>query len=59
MAGSTPQLKPIIPEYRLNVLSDKQLEEIQTATLEILEDTGIYCPSKKALSIYALTKPQE
>ena len=53
MAGSTPQLKPIIPEYRLNVLSDKQLEEIQTATLEILEDTGIYCPSKKALSIYA------
>jgi len=53
MAGSTPQLKPIIPEYRLNVLSEKQLEEIQSATLEVLEEIGFYCPSKKALSIYA------
>ena len=53
MAGSTPQLKPIFPEYRLNVLSEKQLEEIQSATLEVLEDIGFYCPSKKALSVYA------
>lgn len=53
MAGSTPQLKPIIPKYRLNILSDKQLDEIQSATLEVLEDIGFYCPSEKALAIYA------
>jgi trimethylamine--corrinoid protein Co-methyltransferase len=53
MASVTLALKPIIPEYRVNVLSDQQLDEIQSATLEILSEVGIYCPSEKALSIYA------
>ena len=53
MANATPHLKPIVPEYRRNVLGDQQLDDIQTATLEILSEVGIYCPSEKALSIYA------
>jgi trimethylamine--corrinoid protein Co-methyltransferase len=53
MANQTPQLKPIIPNYRLDLLTDKQLADIQAATLEILEQIGFYCPSRKALSIYA------
>jgi trimethylamine--corrinoid protein Co-methyltransferase len=53
MVNQTPQLKPIIPNYRLELLTEKQLGDIQAATLEILEEIGFYCPSEKALSIYA------
>ncbi|MBK5108864.1 MAG: trimethylamine methyltransferase family protein, partial [Anaerolineales bacterium] len=53
MTSATPQLKPIIPTSRQNVLSDQQLGEIQAATLEILDEVGFYCPSERALSIYA------
>ena len=53
MPNQTPQLKPIIPNYRLELLTDKQLGDIQAATLEILEEIGFYCPSEKALTIYA------
>ena len=53
MTNATPQLKPIIPTRRQNVLSDQQLQEIQAATLEILDEVGFYCPSERALSIYA------
>jgi trimethylamine--corrinoid protein Co-methyltransferase len=53
MPSATPQLKPIVPKYHLNILSEQQLNEIQAATLFILQETGIYCPSQKALNIYA------
>jgi len=53
MVSETPKLNPIVPKYRLQILSDEQLDQIQAATLEILEDVGIFCPSKNALSIYA------
>ncbi len=53
MPNETPHLKPIIPKHQLRLLSDQQLEDIQTATLEILEDIGFFCPSDRALSIYA------
>jgi trimethylamine--corrinoid protein Co-methyltransferase len=49
----TPALQPIIPKYRLRILSDEQLAQIKAATLEILEEVGFHCPSEKALSIYA------
>jgi trimethylamine--corrinoid protein Co-methyltransferase len=35
------------------MLSDEQLEAFKTATLQILEEVGIHCPSEKALDIYA------
>jgi trimethylamine:corrinoid methyltransferase-like protein len=37
----------------LRILSEAQLEQLKSATLEIPEGTGIHCPSEKALSIYA------
>jgi trimethylamine--corrinoid protein Co-methyltransferase len=37
----------------LRILSDEQLDQLRSATLEILEKTGIHCPSEKALNIFA------
>ncbi len=53
MFSETPQLKPIEPSYRLRILSDEQLAQFKSATLEILEDIGVHCPSERALKIYA------
>jgi trimethylamine--corrinoid protein Co-methyltransferase len=53
MHSETPQLQPIVPSYHLRILSDEQLKQLKAATLEILEETGIHCPSGKALNIYA------
>jgi trimethylamine--corrinoid protein Co-methyltransferase len=51
--SETPQLQPIVPAYHVRILDDEQLEQFKSATLEILEETGIHCPSEKALNIYA------
>jgi len=53
MTSETPPLQPIIPAYHVNILEDTQLDQLQSATLEILEQVGIHCPSDKALKIYA------
>lgn len=49
----TPPLQPIRPAYHLRILEDDQLRQMRSATLEILADVGIHCPSKKALAIFA------
>ncbi len=49
----TPSLQPITPAYHLRILDDKQLEQMKSATIEILRETGVHCPSEKALNIYA------
>jgi trimethylamine--corrinoid protein Co-methyltransferase len=51
--SETPQLEPIRPTYHVNILSDQQLERLESATLDILAQVGIHCPSAKALDIYA------
>ena len=53
MSSETPNLQPIVPGYRLRILSDGQLEQFKSATLEILEEVGVHCPSEKALRLYA------
>lgn len=53
MFSETPSIAPIIPGYRLRILSDEQLEQFKTSTFEILEKTGFHCPSARALNIYA------
>lgn len=53
MTGKTPALQPLEPSYHLRILSDAQLADFKAATLEILHDVGIHCPSEKALAIYA------
>lgn len=51
--SETPPLQPIIPGYHVHVLDPGQLELLKSATLQVLEQTGVHCPSKKALEIYA------
>lgn len=53
MVNQTPQIEPIIPSYRIRILSDEQLEKFKTNTFILLEKTGFYCPSERALKIYA------
>jgi trimethylamine--corrinoid protein Co-methyltransferase len=53
MPSRTPELQPIVPSYRLRILTDGQLAQFKSATLEILHEVGVHCPSEKALAIYA------
>jgi trimethylamine--corrinoid protein Co-methyltransferase len=53
MPSETPQLQPIVPAYKLRILSHEQLAQFKSATLEILDEVGVHCPSETALDIYA------
>ena len=50
-----PRICPleIKPEMRIRVLDERELEDIQNASLKILEETGIKFYSEKALRIFA------
>ncbi|MFW6135333.1 MAG: trimethylamine methyltransferase family protein [Chloroflexota bacterium] len=53
MYDETPGLRKITPSYRVRMLSEEQLDHFKSATLTILDEVGIHCPSEKALHIYA------
>jgi len=53
MLSNRPPLEPLRTPYRLPYLSREQLKQLQTATLEILERTGVRFPSEKALKVLA------
>jgi trimethylamine--corrinoid protein Co-methyltransferase len=53
MHSETPRIEPILPAFHLRILSDAQLEAFKSATLKILEQVGVHCPSHQALSIYS------
>jgi trimethylamine--corrinoid protein Co-methyltransferase len=53
MPSETHPLQPLVPAYRLRILSDAQLAQLKSATLEILEEVGVHCPSERTLDIYA------
>jgi trimethylamine--corrinoid protein Co-methyltransferase len=53
MHTKTPPIEPIVPAYRIRILSDEQLDQFKSATFEILETVGIHCPSERARQIYA------
>ena len=52
MYTDTPELQPIRPRRKLNFLDQGQLDLIRSATLEVLQDVGIHCPSRTAMQIY-------
>jgi trimethylamine--corrinoid protein Co-methyltransferase len=52
LASTTPPIQPIRPAYHLRILDDTQLLQIQSATLQVLEQVGVHCPSEQALRIY-------
>lgn len=49
----TPSLEPIVPGFHVHILSDEQLGQFRSTTLDILDQVGIYCPSTKVINIYA------
>jgi trimethylamine--corrinoid protein Co-methyltransferase len=48
-----PVIEPIRSAFRLRFLSEDQLDRLQEATLQILEDVGVQFPSEEALAIFA------
>lgn len=53
MNDQRPPLEPIRSAYRLQYLTDEQLDQLQEATLNILENIGVKFPSAKALQVFA------
>jgi len=53
LSKERPPIKPIRTSYKLDFLDDKQLDNLQEATLNILENIGVQFPSEKALTIFA------
>jgi trimethylamine--corrinoid protein Co-methyltransferase len=51
MSSEPNVIEPIKTSYRLNFLDDQQLNDLQEATLSILESTGVQFRSEKALAI--------
>jgi trimethylamine--corrinoid protein Co-methyltransferase len=50
---TTPPIQPITPAYHLRILNDEQLTRMKSATLDILADVGVHCPSDECLQIFA------
>jgi len=48
----TPELQPIRPAYHVRILTDQQLDQVRAATLQILQEVGVHCPSARAQQIY-------
>ena len=53
MTVERPAIQPLRSPFRVQFLSEKQLDQLQAATLQILEDVGVKFPSDKALAIFA------
>jgi trimethylamine--corrinoid protein Co-methyltransferase len=52
MTDVTPALEPIRPTARWRFLDDRRLDDLRAATLEILDEVGVHCPSERALGVY-------
>ncbi|MGD8791616.1 MAG: trimethylamine methyltransferase family protein, partial [Anaerolineae bacterium] len=52
MSIERPTIEPIRTAFRVQYLSNEQLDQMQEATLCILEDVGVQFPSEKALAIF-------
>jgi trimethylamine--corrinoid protein Co-methyltransferase len=48
----TPEIQPIRPAYHVRILTDQQLDQVRAATLQILQEVGVHCPSARAQQIY-------
>lgn len=53
MSPESQVIEPIKTPYKLNFLDDQQLDDLQEATLNILENTGVQFQSERALAIFA------
>jgi trimethylamine--corrinoid protein Co-methyltransferase len=53
MSVKRPAIEPIRCAFKMQFQSKEQLDQLQTATLQILEEVGVKFPSEKALTILA------
>jgi len=53
MPVERPAIEPIRATFRADCIAEKQLDELQEATLIVLEEVGVKFPSEKALAIFA------
>jgi trimethylamine--corrinoid protein Co-methyltransferase len=53
MPVEQPAIEPIRTNYKVQFLSNEQLDQMQEATLQIMEDVGVKFPSEKALALFA------
>ena len=53
MYSETPEIFSISSHHKIEVLSPSELDNLKTGTLQLLSETGIHFPSKKALTIFA------
>jgi trimethylamine--corrinoid protein Co-methyltransferase len=51
VSNQLPPLEPIRSAYRIQYFTDKQIKQLQQATLDIMENVGVRFPSKKALEV--------
>jgi trimethylamine:corrinoid methyltransferase-like protein len=51
--SATPPLRPIRPAHHARFLDDGQLADLRAASLEILEEVGVHCPSPAVRALYA------
>ncbi len=53
MSSPTPPLQPIRPAHPFHLIDKEQVNQLAAGTLEILDETGVHCPSEKCLRLYA------
>ena len=53
MTIKRPAIEPIRTDHKVQFLSDGQLDQMQKATLHVMENVGVKFPSEKALAIFA------
>ncbi len=49
----TPDIISVSSHHRIEVLSAAELESLKSATLQLLDEVGVYFPSQKALTIFS------
>ena len=53
MSVERPAIQPLRSEVTFQYLSKTELDQLQTATLTILEEVGVKFPSEKVLEVFA------
>lgn len=53
MYSDTPDIIPFRSLYKTKLLSESQVEKLKEGTLHLLDEVGVWMPSKKALGILA------
>jgi len=53
MSIERPVIEPMRPAFKVQFQSDERLDQLQEATLQILEEVGVRFPSQRALQVFA------